>query len=199
MEFDDLDPRKSEDLYSAISIMNWLLPWIALIAQLPFEAGGWLDPLSACLVADASFILQESQQCPMRANQRIGELASLIVLADRQNFWKITAKDLKNTRRGFTYSFLAQVLLAFVSYLITFATAVHDSLGSAEAFIQFASSSAWSWMFPIVFGYVRVGSQCNVGAIKEALVDNRAIPQYDLAGDTLDVPYQKGLRPNADL
>jgi hypothetical protein len=46
----------------------------------------------------------------MRANQRTGELANLIVLNDphRQNFWKIAAKDLSNTRRGFTYSFLAQ-------------------------------------------------------------------------------------------
>lgn len=61
-------------------------------------------------VDSAAFILREVQQCPMRANQRDGALASLIVLDDpgRQHFWKSAAKDLKNTRRGFTYSFLAQ-------------------------------------------------------------------------------------------
>jgi hypothetical protein len=61
-------------------------------------------------VEAAEFILQEVQPSPMRANQRTGELANLIVLNDphRQNFWKIAAKDLSNTRRGFTYSFLAQ-------------------------------------------------------------------------------------------
>jgi hypothetical protein len=142
---------------ATIPLTTWLLPWIALVAQLPFEANGWMNLLSACLclgspalaaysltltasnrayiarkfarlkqiaekdtrreyrymaerVDAAKFILQEVQQCPMRANQRGGELASLIVLSDphRQNFWKIAAKDLKNTRRGFTYSFLAQ-------------------------------------------------------------------------------------------
>jgi hypothetical protein len=61
-------------------------------------------------VETAGFILQEVQPSPMRANQRTGELANLIVLNDphRQNFWKTAAKDLSNTRRGFTYSFLAQ-------------------------------------------------------------------------------------------
>jgi hypothetical protein len=61
-------------------------------------------------VKAAAFILKEVQQCPMRANQRTGELANLIVLndPDRQNFWKVARKDLTNTRRGFTYSFGAQ-------------------------------------------------------------------------------------------
>jgi hypothetical protein len=138
-------------------IATWLLPWLTLIAQLPFEANGWLDLLSAFLCVgspalaayslaltalnrryiarkfqrlrystekntrreyhymidrldSATLILQEAQQCPMRANQDTGELGSLIVLNDtpRQNFWKTAVKDLKNTRRGFTYSFLAQ-------------------------------------------------------------------------------------------
>src|ERR1700761_7624205 len=142
---------------AAVPLTTWLLPWIALIAQLPFEAEGWLNILSGCLavgspalaayslaltlsnrlyisrkfqqlkhsveretrqeyhymaerVDAAAFILKEAQQCLMRANQRTGELANLIVLNDvhRQNFWKIAAKDLNNTRRGFTYSFLAQ-------------------------------------------------------------------------------------------
>jgi hypothetical protein len=150
--------KKSVDFSAAaIPLTTWLLPWLALIAQLPFEAKGWMNLLSACLavgspalaayslaltafnrghisrkfqrlkdlvenethrqyrymaerVEAAGFILQEVQQCPMRANQRTGELANLIVLNDphRQYFWKIAAKDLKNTRRDFTYSFLAQ-------------------------------------------------------------------------------------------
>ncbi|KAJ6507064.1 hypothetical protein C8R45DRAFT_816758 [Mycena sanguinolenta] len=188
---------------AAVPLATWLLPWIGLIAQLPFEADGWMDLLSACLCVgspalatyslvlttfnrqhitsrfrrlkdkaekympqryqymahrldSAAFVLKESQQCPMRADQRMGDFASLIVLPDRQNFWTIAAKDLNNTRRGFTYSFLAQVLLAFSSYLISFVAAVHDSLGSPDVGLQFASSSVWSWMFPIVFGYVAI-------------------------------------------
>ncbi|KAJ7264052.1 hypothetical protein B0H12DRAFT_1102718 [Mycena haematopus] len=237
---------QSVNFYSAaIPMTTWLLPWIALVAQLPFEADGWMDLLSACLcvgspalatfslalttfnrgyiatkfqqlketaegdthqryhymidrVSAAAFILQESQQCPMRANQRSGGLADLIALPDRRNFWKIAVKDLKNTRRDFTYSFLAQVVFAFVSYLISFLAAVHDSLGSPDVGLQFASSAIWSWMFPIVFGYIRVGSQMKAGSVKEALVGDTAIPQRDISGE-VEVVYQKGLRPNADL
>ncbi|KAF8175981.1 hypothetical protein K438DRAFT_1979487 [Mycena galopus ATCC 62051] len=227
---------------AAVPLTTWLLPWIALIAQLPFEANGWTDLLSACLCVGspalatyslalttfnrnyiaakfkrlrekaekdtkqrydymverldaAAFILQESQQCPLRADQRNGELASLVVLPDRQHFWRTARKDLTNTRRGFTYSFLAQVILAFASYLISFIAAVHDSLGSPDVGLQFATSSVWSWMFPIVFGYIRVGSQYKAGAIKEALVDNTIIQQRGVS----EVMYQKGLRPDAEL
>ncbi|KAJ7136746.1 hypothetical protein C8R44DRAFT_767806 [Mycena epipterygia] len=232
---------------SAITIATWLLPWIALIAQLPFEASGWMDLLSGFLsvgspalaayslalttfnrqyisrkfrklrdraeqemhkqyhriferIDAAAFILQEAQQCPMRANQRNGEIASLIVLNDERidNFWKIAAKDLKNTRRGFTYSFLAQVLLAFLTCLISFIAAVHDSLGSPDVGLQFASSTVWSWMFPIVFGYIGVGSQYKAGCIKAALTDNRIMPDRDTAGEVQYV-YQKGLCANADV
>ncbi|KAJ7136667.1 hypothetical protein C8R44DRAFT_868792 [Mycena epipterygia] len=216
---------------SAITIATWLLPWVALIAQLPFEASGWMDLLSGFLcvgspvlaayslaltafnrhyishefrqlrnraerethnqyhymverVDAAAFILQEAQQCPMRANQRTGEIASLI--------------DLENTRRGFTYSFLAQVLLAFLTYLISFIAAVHDSLGSPDVGLQYASSTVWSWMFSIVFGYIRVGTQYKAGCIKAALTDNRIMPDRDTAGKVQYV-YQKGLCANADV
>ncbi|KAJ6495233.1 hypothetical protein C8R45DRAFT_1094892 [Mycena sanguinolenta] len=251
---------------AAVPLTTWLLPWIALIAQLPFEAGGWMDLLSAFLCVGspvlatyslaltafnrryikntfeqlqervvtetkecyhylaetldaARFVLEESQQCPMRANQRTGEFACLIVLLDRQNFWLIAAKDLENTRRGFTYSFLAQMILAFISYLISFIAAVHDSLGSPDVGLQFASSSVWSWMFPVVFGYaalpfrsapgfmfrltfsyIRVGSQCKAGAIKQALVDNTIIHRCRHAVPVnAQVMYQQGLRPDAEL
>ncbi|KAJ7136662.1 hypothetical protein C8R44DRAFT_868788 [Mycena epipterygia] len=232
---------------SVVSITTWLLPWVALIAQLPFEASGWMDLLSGFLcvgspvlaayslaltafnrhyifhnfrqlrnraeqetynkyrymverVDAAMFILQEAQQCPMHANQRNGEIASLIVLNDERidNFWKTAAKDLENTSRGFTYSFLAQVLLAFLTYVLSFITAVHDSLGSTYVGLQFASSTVWSWMFPIVFGYIRVGTQYKAGCIKAALTDNRIMPDRDATGEVQYV-YQKGLCPNADV
>jgi hypothetical protein len=132
-----------------------LLPWLALIAQLPFEASdAWNNILSGFLcvgspalatyslaltafnrwhiirqfkalkqivvremgpeyqymadrVDTAAFILRESQQCPICAS---GDLAELITVngPHRQDFWAAAAKDLENTRRGFTYSFGAQ-------------------------------------------------------------------------------------------
>ncbi|KAJ6449056.1 hypothetical protein C8R45DRAFT_1045347 [Mycena sanguinolenta] len=235
---------QSVNFSAAVAVLTtWLLPWIALIVQLPFEAGGWMDLLSACLcvgspalatyslaltafnrryitskfkqlkeraekdtqqrylymaerVHAAAFVLQESQQCPMRADQRTGELASLVVLPDRQNFWLIAAKDLDNTRRGFTYSFLAQTILAFISNGISFITAV-NSPPEPGAGSQFISSSLWIWMFPIVFGYIRVGSQSKAGAVKEALVENLIISQRAVMSG--EVRYQKGLRPDPSM
>ncbi|KAF9062644.1 hypothetical protein BDP27DRAFT_1427702 [Rhodocollybia butyracea] len=211
---------------SAITMTTWLLPWLALIAQLPFEANGSMNLLSACLsigspalaaysialtafnrryisiafrqikeiaqnnarcrymverVDAAAFILQESQQCPMRANQKAGELASLIILDEdncQQKFWLTAEKDLRNTRRGFTQSFLAQ--------------------GSPDVGLQFASSTVWSWMFPVVFGYVRVGSQCKVGTIKKALTDHKFVPERGIDGE-VEYVAQTALCPNADL
>ncbi|KAJ7749811.1 hypothetical protein DFH07DRAFT_922912 [Mycena maculata] len=231
---------------SATTIATWTLPWMALIAQLPFEAVGWMDLLSGFLcvgspalaayslaltafnrrsistkfrrlktraeqetpghpymaerIESASFILQEAQQGPIRADQRTGELGRLIAVDDERihHFWRTAAKDLKNTRRDFTYSFLAQVLLAFLSYLISFIAAVHDSLGNPDVGLQFASSTVWSWMLPIVFGYISVGSQYKAGCIKDALT-NMSIPDRDTAGKGQRFPHQKGLRPNADL
>ncbi|KAJ7620425.1 hypothetical protein FB45DRAFT_930191 [Roridomyces roridus] len=240
--------RQSVDFTaSAITITTWLLPWLALVAQLPFEARGWMNILSGLLalgspalaayslaltafnrwytyrkfqaikdkamndthpeyhymverIEAAQFILMEVQQCPMRANQREGELASLIVIDEphRKNFWKIAWKDLKNTRRGFTYSFLAQVVMAALAYLVSFIAAVHDSLGSPDVGLQFASSMVWSWMFPVVYGYVRVGSQYKAGCIKEAMTDNKIIPAHDISG-RVNFEYQRGLCATADL
>ncbi|KAJ7608382.1 hypothetical protein FB45DRAFT_877247 [Roridomyces roridus] len=248
---------------SAITMTTWLLPWLALIAQLPFQAKGWMNFLSGFLAVGspalatyslaltafnrwhtfrkfqhlkktvrnhdharpelsymteridaAAFILVEVQQCPMRANQRDGELASLIVVDEprRRDFWKAAYKDLKNTRRGFTYSFLAQglgsllilsqyfvshgefiVLMAALAYLISFVGAVQDSVG-----LQFSASMVWSWMFPVVYGYIQVGSQYAAGCIQDALTDSKVIAVQRDDGQVHFV-HQRGLCPNADL
>ncbi|KAF7326757.1 hypothetical protein MVEN_02594700 [Mycena venus] len=237
--------RQSIDLTaSAVTLTTWLLPWLALIAQLPFEAeGSWMNFLSACLcigspalaayslsltafnrwyialkfrhlqspvkesdymdkrIKAARLILKEVQPSPMRANQRTGELGSLIALPGRRidTFWKTAAKDLENTRRGFTQSFLAQFIMAFFAYLISFVAAVHDSLGSPDVGLQFASSTVWSWMFPVVFGSIRVGSQCRAGAIQEALGANNPFTEPENDGGADRNVAQNGLCPTAVL
>ncbi|KAF9063945.1 hypothetical protein BDP27DRAFT_1426417 [Rhodocollybia butyracea] len=233
---------------SAITITTWLLPWLSLIAQLPFEANGSMDLISACLsigspalaaysialtafnqryivnafqhikemaqsnsrcyymikrIDAAAFILQETQQCPMRADQRGGKLASLIILDEdngQEKFWITAEKDLRNTRRGFTRSFLAQVLLAFLAYLISFMAAVQESLGNPDVGLQFASSTVWSWMFPIVFVQVlsHTALFCKIGNIKKALTDHKFISESCIAGNAGYVA-QTALRPSADL
>ncbi|KAJ7239432.1 hypothetical protein C8J57DRAFT_1727319 [Mycena rebaudengoi] len=224
----------------ALPLAAWLFPWIQLIAQLPFEANGWANLLSACLalgspalaayslmvtalnrrsisgkfqrlrglmnkelphaymaerLAKAEYILRETQQCPMRANQRTGELGNLIALKDshRQKFWINAAKDLKSSRRDITFPFLVQ------AYLITFINAVHESLGNPDVGLQFASSLVWSWMFPIVIGYICLGSQYRAGTIKDALEGNKILPPDSRGWGDDQFRRQEGLLPNADF
>jgi hypothetical protein len=134
---------------------TWLFLFIALIAQLPFEAGShWYDFLSACMAVGspalvtyslaltvlnrsymsrqfaklkkstldrsqrtshitdsmdaASFIVGEARQAPVRASDEDGWLTSLISRGGNRRFWISVERNLKNSGRGFTYSFFAQ-------------------------------------------------------------------------------------------
>lgn len=60
----------------------------------------------------ASYVLAEIQHAPVRAHQDDNWLSSLISLEGNSDFWTDVDKALRRTRRGFTYSFFAQGLLA---------------------------------------------------------------------------------------
>lgn len=192
---------------------TWLFPFIALIAQLPFETEShWYDFLSACMAVGspalvayslaltvlnrsymssqfkklknsvrdndgslshitarldtAAFIVAEVRQAPIRASNHAGWLDSLIGLEKNDHFWSAVEKGLKNTRRGFTYSFFAQgiyqspsllkvlyadivilAMFAFIAYLFSFIAAYSESLGSTDIGLQFSTSIVWSWMY----------------------------------------------------
>lgn len=175
------------------SFTNWLLPWLALTAQLPYETSGpWSNFMSLLLavgspalityslsltilnrfwirqsfeslrsqsraVADkypqfgdrirsAQYLLQEAQQVSMRASQEGGWLSSLIVLNRNQRWWASVKKDLRNTRRGVTFSLVAQVGMAIIAWLFTIIAAFVGNLGDISTALQISSGSVWLWM-----------------------------------------------------
>ncbi|KAF8142888.1 hypothetical protein K438DRAFT_661490 [Mycena galopus ATCC 62051] len=229
--------------YSAatIPLTSWVLPWLALIAQLPFEASDvWTNVVSVLLcvgspalaayslalaifnrwhitgrfqalqrtveretgskyqylagrVADAAFILREGQQYPCGARQANGELAHLLNLNGRrrENFWEIVAMDLRKSRRGLSRSFSTQIAILWA--LLAYPLSLLHSLVGPDINHQFASSIVWSWMFPIIYGYSRLGPRYKIGSIKAALSGNsipvKALPNppatwgFDIRGD----------------
>ncbi|KAJ7029921.1 hypothetical protein C8F04DRAFT_1115463 [Mycena alexandri] len=222
---------------AAIPLTSSVLPWLALIAQLPFEASDvWTNVVSVLLcvgspalatyslaltmsnrwyitgrfqvlkrtveretgskyqylagrVDDAAFILREGQQYPIGASQPNGELAQHLLILNgrrRENFWEIAALDLKNARRGISFSTHVVVLWALLAYSFSF---LHSLVGP-DVDHQFASSIVWSWMFPIIYGYSRLGSRYKIGSIEAALSENsipaKRLPAtwgFDIRGD----------------
>ena len=221
---DTIDADFRFDDFSA-SFTNWLLPWLALIAQLPFQTDGPFNDVMSMLLAVGSpalityslcitifnrarisrkfaqlkndaknsyvkrlyyqliermeiacYVLQESQQAPMRAWEGNGWLSSLILLDSNQAWWESVHKHLTSTRRGVTTSLVAQVLFAVVAWLFTI-IAAFDSLGDTETGLSISCSGMWLWMIPVIAGWVGVGSQSDKGTIADAL-EATAVPCY---------------------
>ena len=212
------------DQFSA-SFTNWLLPWLALIAQLPFQTDGPFNDLMSMLIAVGSpalityslcitifnrarisqkfaqlnndaknsfvkrayyqfiqrmeiacYVLQESQQAPMRAWEGNGWLSSLILLDKNQAWWESVHKHLEKTRRGVTTSLISQVLFAVIAWLFTI-IAAFESLGDTETGLSISCSGMWLWMIPVIAGWVGVGSQSDKGTVADAL-EATAVPCY---------------------
>ncbi|KAF2009711.1 hypothetical protein BU24DRAFT_380325 [Aaosphaeria arxii CBS 175.79] len=202
----------------ASAFTNFLLPWLALTAQLPYETSTpWDNLLSLCLsvgspalitysltltilnryslrtrwhtlqqtaqsravhdkytdystrVKAIQFLLQEAQQVPLRASQERGWLSSLIVGPKNQAWWKNLQRRLMRTRRGVTFSLVAQIAAAAVAWLFTIASGFIDSRGDRVVANQLSSGTLWLWLIPVIWGWVTVGTQNGADSIDEAL------------------------------
>lgn len=212
------------DAFSA-SFTNWLLPWLALIAQLPFETDGNFNNIMSMLLAVGSpalityslaitifnrariaqkfeqlktdaknslvkrvyhqfiqrldiacYVLQESQQAPMRAWEGNGWLSSLILMDANQGWWEGVHKHLASTKRTVTTSLIAQVLFAVVAWLFTI-IASFDSLGDPTTALSISASGIWLWMIPVIAGWVAVGTQDDKDTVADAL-EGTSIPCF---------------------
>jgi hypothetical protein len=238
----------------ANAFTSWLLPWLALTAQLPFEAEGSLGNLMSLFMAvgspalitysltitilnriwvrrkfrslqkklvgvpdelnnglceqlrAAQYLLQESQQVPMRASQVDGWLSSLIALDKNHTWWTTVKKDLKNTRRGYTFSLFAQIAMAFLAYTLTIAVSLNSSpLGNDSAgngVLLTAGGGIWIWMIPVILGWIMCGMQARACSITDALDDkthpvfHRGIEGNNIPGDNQHgICSRSGLTP----
>ncbi|KAH7127145.1 hypothetical protein B0J11DRAFT_432600 [Dendryphion nanum] len=202
----------------ASAFTNFLLPWLALTAQLPYETSTpWDNLMSLCLsvgspalityslvitilnryslrtrwfvlcqaalaravhdkysdfierVRAMQFLLQEAQQVPLRASQEKGWLSSLIVSPKNQAWWRNVKRRLSRTRRGVTFSLVAQIMAAGTAWLFTVAGGFIQSRGDRVVANQLSSGTLWMWLIPVIWGWVMVGTQGSADSIDEAL------------------------------
>ena len=92
------------------------------------------------------YVLEESQQVPLRVSQERGWFASLIVAEENDQWWTGLRKKLKNTRRGRTLSLIFQLLAAVVAWLFTVISAFVAYLGNITTATQLSAGSLWVWM-----------------------------------------------------
>lgn len=179
---------------------NYLLPWIALTAQLPYENGTpWDTLMSFCLslgspalityslmitllnriwiytkfkslikrtrhnrledryraygrrIEALFYLLSESQQVPLRTTQTEFWLSSLVVSPLNQQWWENLQERLQRSRRGFTFSLFAQILLAGFVWMFTIISAILAAWGNSTTALQIAAATLWTWLVRCVF------------------------------------------------
>jgi hypothetical protein len=179
---------------------NYLLPWIALTAQLPYETKdpfntfmafcmsigspamityslmitlfnrGWIHtkferlikrteespvadryPAYNDRVVALQYLLAEAQQVSLRATQTRFWLSSLVVSPQNQLWWTKLETRLHRSRRGFTYSLVAQILLVAFVWLLTIISSFLAALGNITTALQIAAATLWIWLVCIIF------------------------------------------------
>ncbi|KAK0751300.1 hypothetical protein B0T18DRAFT_307083, partial [Schizothecium vesticola] len=197
-------------------VTNYLLPWLALTAQLPYEAGSvmpnvmsfsmavgspmlitfslmmtihnrrWLErkykrfnrhykygPFITRLVGVRSF-LEAAQQVPIRMSRGNGWLASLILLPGNDLWWTRLDGHIRAVRRGLTLSLVAQISVAVTAWILTIIGSFGSALGNHAEGLVLASSTLWTWLVPIILGWITVGTQSKSDGLESALMGAEA-------------------------
>ena len=92
------------------------------------------------------YVLEESQQVPLRVCQSRGWFSSLVVMPENDQWWASLRNKLQHTRRGRTLSLIFQLLAAVVAWLFTVIAAFVASLGNITTALQISAGSIWLWM-----------------------------------------------------
>jgi len=112
-------------------------------------------------------------------------------------------KDLKNTRRGYTFSLLAQIVMAFLAYTLTIAISLNSSpLGNSEGsgVLLTAGGGIWIWMIPVILGWIMCGTQARARSITDALNDKtHSVFRRDMRGEIVQSEIQHGICSRSGL
>lgn len=115
------------------------------------------------------YLLQEAQQVPLRASQERGWLSSLVVGPKNQAWWRNVQRRLARTKRGVTFSLVAQITAAGVAWLFTVSNGFIEGRGDRLVANQLGSGTLWLWLIPVIMGWITVGTQVGSDSIDEAL------------------------------
>ena len=135
--------------------------------------GNEMKPHMQEAILSAEYFLCGSQQCPIRINQ--DELRKLFDEDPEQlrNRWRPLKDGLKNTRRRYTFSLVAQMSFAVAAWLLTFVESYVTSLGQYSEALLLSSGTLWTWLIPIVLGWMTVGTQSGKDTVQHAIQGKR--------------------------
>ncbi|EMD96720.1 hypothetical protein COCC4DRAFT_199117 [Bipolaris maydis ATCC 48331] len=193
-------------------VTNYLLPWLGLTAQLPYETGSISGNFeSFCLavgspmlstfslmstalnahstsitftakfgngkttshlreaVDSAEYFLCNSQQSPIRIKEdQFRQLFDEDTerLRDR---WLPLEERIRKTRRQYTFSLIAQTFFAVIAWVLTIVGSYVTSLGQHSEALLLSSGTLWTWLVPVVLGWMAAGTQSRKDTVREAI------------------------------
>jgi hypothetical protein len=120
-------------------------------------------------IESAEYFLCGSQQSPIRIKE--DQFRQLFEedpkrLRDR---WLPLEQRLHNTRRQYTFSLFAQTFFAVVAWALTIIGSYVTSLGQHSEALLLSSGTLWTWLVPIVLGWMAVGVQSRENTVRDAI------------------------------
>jgi hypothetical protein len=117
----------------------------------------------------AEYFLCGSQQCPIRIDEdKFRKLfdGSPGQLGDQ---WRPLKTRLHRTRRRYTPSLSAQTFLSMVAWILTIVGSYVTSLSGLDEYVQLSSGTLWTWLVPVVLGWMAVGVQSGKDTVQAAI------------------------------
>ncbi|CAN9173333.1 unnamed protein product [Alternaria alternata] len=130
-------------------------------------------------IVSAKHFLSASQQCPIRIQD--DDFRKLFHDDEKRlhDQWLPLARRLDDTRRPYTFSLFAQTFFAVGAWVLTIIGSYVTSLGQHSEALLLSSGTLWTWLIPIVLGWMAVGMQSRPNTVQDALRGERINGKYD--------------------
>lgn len=122
--------------------------------------------------ADIPLVFSVLQHVPFRIEVSGSLLPSLIVLPQNDRYWKLLGVAAKRTRQ-WSIPVAMNILWAVVAFLFTFVDSIADlnSFYSIPGDAGYSINAIWTYLLPVVVGWLYVGSQPEPSHLHDALND----------------------------
>ena len=126
------------------------------------------------------------QHIPFRIDASGSLLPSLIVLPQNDRYWKVLAQAAKRTRQ-WSIPVAMNILWVLVAFLLT----IVDSFVDFDHFITvpgdagYSIAAVWTYLLPLVVGWLHVGSQPDADHLRNALDDAHEISYVATASEPI--------------
>lgn len=117
----------------------------------------------------ARYFLCSSQQSPIRINEHQFRQLFEKEPSGLRDRWLPLEQRLRNTRLQYTFSFFAQTFFAVVAWVLTIIESYVTSLGQHSEALLLSSGTLWTWLVPIVLGWMAVGTQSRKNTVRHAI------------------------------